>query len=426
RQEQFSAYLIRYRLDLWSTFTSYLKDPVYGDQMLQHDDRVVYGAKLSKTWFGNLGGAPLSNLLGAQLRVDELRDDGIFPTYRRRILGTTQDAAVTESSAALYFENTIEWRPWLRSSVGLRGDGFGFQVRDKMVNADGSCDLRSDPLGCDSGQRRAAILSPKAGLVAGPWARTSYFINVGDGYHSNDARGITRSGTNPEALPVTPLTRAVSAELGVRSRIVPAWESSLDVFRLRLRSELTFSGDAGSTAPSAASTRTGVEWGNRAQFASWLSGELNAAFTRARFDHDPPPDDLGCAEAAATHPCEEPASIVGRYIPNSPTSVVEAALNAQGLHWFASLRARHFGAAPLVEDDSARSPAYTTIDARLGLQSGQHWLAALEVFNLGDAKWNDIEYYYVTRLQNQAAPAAGYVVHPGVPRTIRARLQYQF
>jgi hypothetical protein len=425
-QEQFLAYVIRYRLDLWSTFTYFLKDPVHGDQMLQHDDRVVYGAKASRTWFGDLLGVPVSNLLGAQLRIDDIRDVGIFPTVRRQLLGTTQDAGVTESSAAAYFENTLKWRPWLRSSLGLREDAFGFQVRDKMLNADGSCNIASDPLGCNSGQRYVAILSPKLGLVLGPWARTTYFVNVGEGYHSNDARGVTRSGQNPEVQPVTPLTRAVSAEVGLRSHILPGWESSLDVFRLRLRSELTFSGDAGSTEPSAASTRTGIEWGNRVQFASWLFGELNAAFTQARFDRDPPPDDLGCGEAAPSHPCAAHIAIVGRYIPNSPTSVVEAALSAKGPHWFASLRARHFGESPLVEDDSARSPAYTTVDAQLGVQSGGHWLAALEVFNLANTKWNDIEYYYAARLQNQAAPVAGYVVHPGVPRTLRARLQYQF
>src|ERR1700722_16005175 len=39
-QTQFSAYVISYNLHLWSTFTYYLQDPVYGDQMLQHDNRV--------------------------------------------------------------------------------------------------------------------------------------------------------------------------------------------------------------------------------------------------------------------------------------------------------------------------------------------------------------------------------------------------
>jgi hypothetical protein len=46
------------------------------------------------------------------------------------------------------------------------------------------------------------------------------------------------------------------------------------------------------------------------------------------------------------------------------------------------------------------------------------------VFNLFDVKWNDIEYYHVSRLANEAAPQPGYVVHPGVPLTLRAHFQY--
>src|SRR3984957_21261950 len=67
-QVQFSAYVIRYKLDLWSTFTYYLRDPVNGDQMLQHDDRVVYGFKGSKTWYTELLGMPVSNVIGVQAR----------------------------------------------------------------------------------------------------------------------------------------------------------------------------------------------------------------------------------------------------------------------------------------------------------------------------------------------------------------------
>jgi hypothetical protein len=78
-----------------------------------------------------------------------------------------------------------------------------------------------------------------------------------------------------------------------------------------------------------------------------------------------------------------------------------------------------------VEDNSARSPAYTTFDAQLGFRVAK-WLAAIDVFNIADVKWNDIEYYYVSRLKNEASPAADYVVHPGVTRTIRAHIQYQF
>jgi outer membrane receptor protein involved in Fe transport len=118
---------------------------------------------------------------------------------------------------------------------------------------------------------------------------------------------------------------------------------------------------------------------------------------------------------------------VGRYIPNSPTNVIDAGLTARRPSgWFGALRARHFGESPLVQDNSARWPAYTTLDAQIGYQPTKQWLVALDVFNLADVKWNDIAYYYVSRLKTERDPQADFVVHPGVPRTVRARFQYQF
>jgi hypothetical protein len=424
---QFSAYLIRYKLDLWSTFTYYLKDPHNGDQMLQHDDRVVYGVKGSKTWYGELFGRPMSNVIGVQVRVDDIRDVGIFPTFQRQVIGTTQNAGVMESTGALYAENTVQWADSLRTILAVREDRFDFDVTDKMLNTDGSCNLVSDPEGCVNGNKRASMVSPKFGIVLGPWRRTAIFINAGAGYHSNDARGVTRSGQNPDISPVTPLTRATSAEVGLSTRIIPNWESSLDVFELKLKSELVFDGDAGVTVPSGATTRTGVEWGNTYHFNSWLAAEFNAAVTTARFDSDTAPDDLGCGDAVPSHPCAAPIGIVGRHIPNSPTNVIDAGLAARHPSgWLGSLRARHFGESPLVEDNSARSPGYTTVDAQLGFRHSTGWLISVDVFNIAGVKWNDIEYYYVSRLRNEAAPQADYVVHPGVPRTLRARIQYQF
>jgi outer membrane receptor protein involved in Fe transport len=123
----------------------------------------------------------------------------------------------------------------------------------------------------------------------------------------------------------------------------------------------------------------------------------------------------------------KPIAIVGRYIPNSPTNVIDASITAgRGVGWFGSLRARHLGESPLVEDNSARSPAYTTIDGELGFRSGNGWLVALDVFNITNVNWNDIEYYYVSRVQDEPAPQADYIVHPGVPRTLRARFEYKF
>ena len=76
-----------------------------------------------------------------------------------------------------------------------------------------------------------------------------------------------------------------------------------------------------------------------------------------------------------------------------------------------------------MEDNSARSPAYTAIDLQVGCRHGRDWTVALDVFNALDVKWNDIEYYYVSRLRNEALPQADYVVHSGVPRTLRLKFQ---
>ncbi len=423
-QEQLSAYVIRYRLDLWSTFTYFLTDPQHGDQMLQHDDRVVYGLKAAKTWDADFLGLTMADVVGLQARLDDIRDVGIFHTDQRRLLGTVQDAGVREAATAVYFENSTQWLPRLRSVLGVREDVFDFDVRDKMVDPQGRCSLGSDPLGCDSGRKLASILSPKLGMVLGPWADTRFFISLASGYHSNDARGVTRSGQNPADSPVSPLTRATSAELGVSS-LLQDWTTSLDLFELKLKSELVFDGDAGVTSPSGATTRTGVEWSNGYRINHWLSADFNAAFSRGRFDQNVPPDDLGCAAAAASHPCAQIIAITGRYIPNSPTNVIDAGLTAHSAGgWFAALRARHFGESPLVQDNSAKSPPYTTVDAQLGYRPAAHWRVALELFNILDVKWNDIEYYYVSRLQSENAAVADYVVHPGTPRTLRLNFQY--
>jgi len=78
-----------------------------------------------------------------------------------------------------------------------------------------------------------------------------------------------------------------------------------------------------------------------------------------------------------------------------------------------------------VEDNSARSPAYTTVDAQIGYRGSQKWTLSVDVFNLFNVKWNDIEYYYVSRLANEASPQPDYVVHPGVPLTVRLHFRYQ-
>jgi len=386
---QAGAYFIRSNLNLYSNFTFFLEDPVNGDQFQQHDDRKVAGVDLSHTYYNTLWGTEMAHLFGFQQRTDWI-NVGLFHTAARDILSTTGEHSVREASSALYYENNAKWTETFRSILGVRGDYYDFNVSDHLDAA-------------NSADKTATILNPKLGLVFGPWDKTSYFFNMAGGYHSNDARGVTKA-----VDPATPLVRAKSAEVGLRSFAIPNLETQVAVFMLDLASELVFIGDAGTTEASGATRRVGVEWVNLYHFNPWLTADANFAFSRGRFK-----EDVGDAPN------------VGRHIPGSPTVVINAGLTAQRPDgWFGSLRLRSFGERPLLEDNSAKSAAFTTFDTAIGYEKAKSWRVALDVFNLLDKDWNDIEYFYESQLQSESSPQADYHVHPGEPRTFRLSFRY--
>jgi hypothetical protein len=62
----------------------------------------------------------------------------------------------------------VRWLDTFRTTLGLREDQFDFEVKDKLLNPDGSCNINSDSLGCNTGNKRASIFNPKLGVVLGP------------------------------------------------------------------------------------------------------------------------------------------------------------------------------------------------------------------------------------------------------------------
>jgi outer membrane receptor protein involved in Fe transport len=91
--------------------------------------------------------------------------------------------------------------------------------------------------------------------------------------------------------------------------------------------------------------------------------------------------------------------------------------------WFGSLRFRYFGARPLVEDNSVRSPSSMVWNLRAGYELRKRARVILDVINLFDRKTSDIDYFYESRLSGEPAPVADIHTHPAVPRTVRVALQ---
>jgi outer membrane receptor protein involved in Fe transport len=266
----------------------------------------------------------------------------------------------------------------------------------------------------NSGQRQAARVSPKLNLVFGPWAASEFYVNLGQGFHSNDARG-TVTRVDPKAIdpaqaavnPVTPLARSRGAELGLRTSLLPGLQTSLALYQLDFDSELIFVGDAGTTEAGRPSRRTGVELANYYRLGSWLTVDADLAFARARF-----------RDSAAE----------GNRVPGAVEGVATLALAVDQLGpWSGALQWRWFGPRPLLEDNSQRSRVTATVNGHVGYRINPRLKVELEGFNLTNRRASAIDYYYTSRLQGEADAGQDDVhFHPIEPRSFRLSLMANF
>ena len=386
------AYGIGYDLDLISNFTFYLDDPVHGDQQEQVDHRFVTGVKAFQKRQSRWGGHAVLNTLGVQVRHDDVMNVALYHTDERVRLETKSQASALVTSAGLYAETQIDWKPWLRSTMGIRGDGSRYAITNVV-------DSRN------SGTATAGIVSPKGTVTLGPWKSTELYINAGTGFHSNNALGtVLHYDTNGQAVdPVTPLVRATGAEFGIRTVAVPHLQSTISLWTLRLGSELVYNGDIGATEPGPASARHGIEVTNYYSPKKWLVFDGDLSLSRARFtEHSPD----------------------GQYVPEAVGVVVAGGAAVDNFHrTFGAVRLRYFGPRALVGDNSVRSDATTLINLEGGYQATKRARLNLQIYNVFNAQVSDIDYYFTSRLKGE--PLAGVDdihFHPAVPRTLRASL----
>ena len=390
-----NAYLIGWQLNLFSNFTYFLDDPVNGDQFQQPDRRTTSAINASHTWQMPWGDRAGENTVGVQLQNDNIFN-GLYSTKARQTLSTTRADHVVESSVGVYAENATRWSDWFRTVAGVRADSYRFSVKSNNE--------------LNSGKVTASLANPKLSLIFGPWAKTEYYVNLGGGFHSNDARGATITVDPKSGDPAdkeTPLARSRGYEVGVRTSIVPGLQASLSLYQLDFASELIFAGDAGTTEAGRPSRRTGFELASYYKLDGWLTIDADIAFARARF-RDPDP--------------------VGQRIPGAVEGVASFALAVDNVGpYFGALQWRYFGPRPLIEDNSVRSQSTATFNGRIGYKISKDVRVELEGFNLTNRKASAIDYYYRSRLPGE--PAAGVDdthFHPIESRSFRVALNANF
>ena len=400
-QSKANVWWLRSGLDLWSNFQYCLNDLAAtgtcdtGDQFKQGERRQAGGFAASHTRYDNWGGFDVSNAFGVQGRIDRLHPVGLYNTSARNTWNTVREDKVTQRSLALWVQNEWRWNSWFRTIAGARGDAYDFTV-DSNLSA-------------NSGKANEQMVTPKLALIFGPWQKTELYLNYGHGFHSNDARGTTitqEPGTGNAVDKVKPLVRTKGYEIGLRSEIVPGWQSTVALWQLDVGSELLFVGDAGTTEASRPSRRYGLEWTNLYVATDWLAFDADLAWSHARFnDADP----------------------AGSYIPGAVNATANLGMTVDHIGpWFGALRFRYFGQRPVIEDNSVRSSGSALTNLRLGYRVGKQTQVALDVYNLFDRQVNDIEYWYESQLAGETAPLADRHIHPTEPRTFRLSINQRF
>lgn len=413
------AYGVYSKLNLFSNFTFFLDnnefnnpngcaglasgrlDPALfktcGDQFGQPDERYTSGLKAVHTFFHKIGAAESETTLGLQVRNDNV-ENALTKTHAQVQYAITRQDSLWVTSVSPYAENKTYWNDWLRTSLGVRFDGFRFAVGNSNI-------------GQNAGERYDGLVSPKFGMVLGPWAHTEFYLNGGLGYHSNDARGVLSTvdpATGAKLASATPLARTYSAEAGVRSTWVKGLQSTLAIWWLDVDSELLFIGDAGATESSRPSRRYGLEFANYYSPTDWLTFDADLSFSHARFRGNDP---------------------AGNRIPNSIASVIAAGATFHDVYggFFGGPRLRFFGPRTLTEDGTRSSSATLLLSAMLGYEVDKSLSFQAEVFNLLDRKDDGITYFYTSRLPRESAAGVDdFHFHPVEPLSFRLGFTLQF
>ena len=385
------AYAGYYDLDLYSNFTYALDDPANGDQFRQSDQRVFFGGDVSSTWEGrSLFGADTDYTLGFQTHNDYIWDLELARTRQRSDLANVRTDDVFTGNYALYASANTSWNDWFRTEIGLRGELFYFDVNS------------NNP--ANSGDEFDGTVVPKLNMIFGPWANTEYYINLGGGFHSNDARGVTLNIDPVTGLPaagVDPIARTWGAEVGMRSEWFDCLTTTVAVWWIYNDSELLYVGDAGNVDVGPSTNRYGIEMAAYWRPRDWFTFDAEISLAEGRY--------------------EDSFLTGGPWVENQVPIVISSGFVLGGeIGWFGSLRGRYFSERPLTADKSVEARQSFQLNARAGYRT-ERWEAAVDVLNLLDRDDNDIEYYYTSRLPGE--PLAGVDdthFHPAEPRTVRA------
>jgi outer membrane receptor protein involved in Fe transport len=362
-------------------------NPVYANpdktsaQIHQFDKRWITGLRAERSW-------ELSDRIdlriGTEERYDHMSNVGVSHTIARAFVNSFGFYRVDEASASAFGEAT--WRPieGLRIIAGLRGDYYHADVSAKDPEA----------LALGEGKDSDAIASPKIDVAYKLADNIELYADWGRGFHSNDVRG------HFLATPTPILVKGTGKEVGARFQFGHLTLTTT-YWALSVGSELRFVGDSNAVEPTGASRRHGYELVGFWRPLPWLA--LDGVYTgsHSRYDN-------------------------GDHIPNAFESSASAGVSIVTHDWEGSIRLRHLGPSPLIEDNSVTDKGSTVVNIRAARKFANFEVYG-DLLNIFNSRDKDIAYFYESYIPDfDAAPTEGRLSRVVEPRTVRFGATYRF
>lgn len=403
------AFLGRSLFDLWSNFTFFLADTVYGDEIQQHDSRLQEGANVQYLQpYKLFGGQALltagGNFLANQINV------GLYPSIgrnpnRKFLPGNIDNADVLLTSAqanvnnyAAYVQNGINFfNGHLRLETGLRFDYFTFDV-DGFEMSDTTRILK--------GKEGAGAFQPKLALAWSPFEGfpLSFYANYGRGISSQDARGVIRNADAPK------LSTTDFYQLGT-SYNSTRFSAVFSAFLIDRSNEQIYIPDDGSIEFAGRSRSYGVEFRTLAKLTKNLS--FNAGLTQV---------------LRAFFPGQFTAANERVIIDSAPKRTANAGLILSEFYGFnSSLNWRSISSYRLDgEDASIRAAGNDVFDFALSKRLKKWVDFNVSIDNLFNKRYFETQNYFESRICPTCDIAPRIHATPGYPFTINFGLTFRF
>lgn len=407
-----------YNFKLFSNFTFFLHDSVNGDMIEQTDNRSLMGINAKYKVRSSIGSVYTQSTVGIGLRADNIVVELWKSPDRVRQTQYRMDQ-IYQRNLFMWFDEVLYFNSKWRMQLGLRGDYFTFDVMD-LLESDTTSTL---PHASTYAQKLS--INPKLNLVYSPVSRFELFLNLGSGFHSNDARDVILSqrvkeiehslknkgytsaqidsalivnNFDPNSANIETLPRALGAELGSKIHIGKHTILGLSAWYLYMQEELVFIGDEGTTEISGRTQRIGIDLEVRAQLTNWLWADMDVNLSDGRYIDEPEGEN---------------------HIPLAPAITSTGGITAQHPGGFeASLRYRYIGSRPANEDNSIVALGYTLLNARIGYNFGKVKVYA-NLENLTNTDWNEAQFDTESRLKNEPSPVSEINFTPGNPFNVK-------